>query len=88
MGTIEQTYLGSGIYYYAFGIEPKYDWTGLTDPSKIISLMIYVSAHWIPLHDNRVLWHVQIASNQTEELNQAEKIPKKYLETPSTVSSG
>ena len=34
MGTAEETYAGSGTYYYAFGGEPNYKWTGLADPSE------------------------------------------------------
>ena len=34
MGTTKDTYLGSGTYYYAFGGQPNYNWTGLTDPSE------------------------------------------------------
>lgn len=34
MGTTEETYPGSGVYYYAFGGAPKPDWTGIEDPSS------------------------------------------------------
>ena len=29
MGTTEETYSGSGVFYYAFGGAPKYDWSGI-----------------------------------------------------------
>lgn len=31
-GTVEETYPGSNVYYYAFGGAPKWDWTGIQDP--------------------------------------------------------
>ena len=31
MGTCEETYSGSGSYYYVFGGKPKADWTGIED---------------------------------------------------------
>ena len=34
MGTTEETYPGSGSYYYSFGGEPKLDWSGIKDPSS------------------------------------------------------
>jgi hypothetical protein len=33
MGTTEETFPGSGVYYYAFGGAPKADWSGIEDPS-------------------------------------------------------
>ena len=33
MGSTEETYSGSGSYYYAFGGKPKFDWSGL-DPTS------------------------------------------------------
>ena len=33
MGTTEETYPGSNVFYYAFGGQPKTDWSGL-DPSS------------------------------------------------------
>ena len=34
MGTCEETYPGSGSYYYVFGGKPKADWSGIEDPSS------------------------------------------------------
>ena len=40
MGTTEETYPGSSSYYYAFGGEPKGDWSGIKDlKSRMISDM-------------------------------------------------
>ena len=38
MGTTEETYSGSGDYYYAFGGEPLHDWSGIKDlNSRLLS---------------------------------------------------
>jgi hypothetical protein len=43
-GTVEETYPGSGIYYYAFGGAPKRDWSGIEDPSaRLLSEACYRS---------------------------------------------
>ena len=34
MGTCEETYPGSGSYYYVFGGKPKADWSGIEDLSS------------------------------------------------------
>ena len=40
MGTTEETYPGSGVYYYAFGGVPKSDWSGIKDPNaRLVSDM-------------------------------------------------
>ena len=44
MGTTEETYPGSGVYYYAFGGAPEPDWTGIEDPStRLLSDLCYRS---------------------------------------------
>ena len=45
MGTTEETYQGSGVYYYKFGGTPKADWSGLaTTDHKVASDLCYRSA--------------------------------------------
>ena len=34
MGTTEETYIGSKVFYYAFGGEPESDWTGVTNTNE------------------------------------------------------
>jgi hypothetical protein len=53
MGTTEETYPGSNVFYYAFGGQPKTDWSGL-DPSSERLLADTYSDHWIPYLDRRV----------------------------------
>ena len=42
MGTTEESYPGSNVFYYAFGGEPKPDWSGIKDPSsRLMSDLCY-----------------------------------------------
>ena len=44
MGTTEETYSGSGDYYYAFGGEPLHDWSGIKDlDSRLLSDLCFRS---------------------------------------------
>ena len=44
MGTTEETYTGSNSFYYAFGGEPKPDWTGIKDlSSRLLSDLCFRS---------------------------------------------
>ena len=44
MGSTEESYPGSGVYYYAFGGKPKPDWTGIQDfSSRLMSDLCYRS---------------------------------------------
>ena len=44
MGTTEETYAGSGSYYYAFGGAPKVDWSGVENYStRLLTDLCYQS---------------------------------------------
>jgi hypothetical protein len=44
MGTTEETFPGSGVYYYVFGGAPKSDWSGIKNPdTQVLSDLCYLS---------------------------------------------